>query len=308
MKPLHAYYFVVPIVTFCLWITCIVGLLGLWRADGFPQYVPGNATVVFISDVGAEHKTFFIIFASLSAAFYMITTLLERHLRHQRIIPGSTRKRQTVLDSFSVAFAIIGAIALILLSIFDDINYSRVHWSMTVVFVAGVAISVLLQTLQIFSLSKSHDDELYHLRAMAIVKSVILGIALCVLVAFIGTYAACDGDVQDGNSQCNRVVSAAGVCEWAMAFLLSFFFLTYVVDFLPALKRANRGLTEKGDMVHDPTLAAQHGEDHRPTAPYAVARDMGPNHSAEAYNSATTTEAPSLHQQPLREANAAHRA
>lgn len=303
MKGLHGYYFIVPIVTFCLWITCIVGLLGLWRADGFAVYVPGDATVVFISDVGAQHKTFFIIFACLSAAFYMLTTLLERHLRHQRRIPGSTRARQTRLDIASVVFAVIGAIALILLSIFDDINYSTVHWSMTVVFLAGVAISVLLQTLQIFSLSKSHDDELYHLRAMAIVKSVILGVALCVLIAFIGLYASCRGDVQDNNSQCNRVVSAAGVCEWLMAFLLSFFFLTYIADFLPALRRASRGLTEKGDMVHDPNLAAQHGEDHRPTAPYAIARDMGPNHSPQAYNSATTTEAPSLHQQPLREVN-----
>lgn len=141
----------------------------------------------------------------------MLTTLLERHLRHQRRIPGSVRKRQTVLDVFSLIFAFIGAIALILLSIFDDINYSNVHWSMTVVFVAGVALSVLMQTLQIFSLSKSHDDELWHLRVMAIVKSVILAVALCVLIAFIGTYATCKGDVTDNNSHCNRVVSAAGV-------------------------------------------------------------------------------------------------
>lgn len=119
-----------------------------------------------------------------------------------------------------------------------------------------------------------------------------------------------------------------------MAFLLSFFFLTYVVDFCtytrpnwrnlacasdqrllftfppslppgPAKKYAKKGLTEKGDMVYDPARAAEYGEADRPTAPAAIARDMGPNHSAQAYNTMTSTEAnteaPSLHQQPMRE-------
>ena len=306
-KALHGYYFVIPIITFALWCACIFGLLGLWGADGFPKYVNTDATVVFISDVGAQHHTYFIIFAVLSAAFYMLTTLVERHLRHQRRIPGSVRKRQTVLDVFSVIFAIIGAIGLILLSIFDDIEYPNVHWSMTVVFVAGVALSVLMQTLQIFSLSASHDDELWHLRAMAIVKSVILGIALAVLIVFIGCYAACSGDVQDNNSQCNRVVSAAGVAEWLLAFLLSLFFLSYIVDFWPAKKHADFGLTEKGDMVQDPSRAAEAGMGNRPTAPSAIARDMGPNHTHQEYMTSMSSEAPteaaSMHQQPLREAN-----
>lgn len=99
-----------------------------------------------------------------------------------------------------------------------------------------------------------------------------------------------------------------------MAFVLSFFFLTYIVDFLvrafargkghpatgatdaselffcpscyhpqPARSRAKKGLTEKGDMVHDPARADAAGEGQRPMAPYAVARDMGPNQDPAAY-------------------------
>lgn len=112
-------------------ISDIVGLLGLWSADGFNRYSDTHANIIFISHVGAEHRTFFIIFSSLSAAFYILTVFLERHLRHQRRIPGSIRKRQTYLDIASVIFAIIGAAALVLLSVFDDINYSTVHWSMS---------------------------------------------------------------------------------------------------------------------------------------------------------------------------------
>lgn len=100
----------------------IVGLIGLWKADGFSHYGNDNPDVVFISDVGAHHKTFFIIFSSLSAAFYILTTLVERHLRHKGRIPGSVKKRQTVLDVFSVIFCIIGGAALVLLSVFDDVK------------------------------------------------------------------------------------------------------------------------------------------------------------------------------------------
>jgi len=270
MKGLHGYYFLLPLITFSLWITDIVGLLGLWANDDFNEYQPTNANIVFISNVGAVHKTFFIIFSSLSAAFYIATTLTERHLRHARRIPGSLRKRQTVLDVCSLIFAFIGAAGLVLLAVFDANNYSNVHWSMTVVFVVGVGLSVLFQTLQIFSLSKSHDDELWHLRAMAIVKTCLLAFAVVVLIVFVSTYATCRGDADPGDTRCDRITSAAGVAEWVCAFVLAFFFLTYTVDFMPARKRANAGLSEEGSMVEDRARAEAHGEGHHPNAPYAA--------------------------------------
>lgn len=51
--------------------------------------------------------------------FYDITVLIERHLRHQRRIPGSVVKQQTSLDIASLVFAIAGSICLLMLSIFD---------------------------------------------------------------------------------------------------------------------------------------------------------------------------------------------
>ncbi|PWN44657.1 hypothetical protein IE81DRAFT_320959 [Ceraceosorus guamensis] len=288
MLPIHGYYWLAPLITFAFWCTDIFGLLGLWGGrDNFEGYSNDQATVVFISDVGARHKTFFIIFSSLSAAFYILTTLIERHLRHQRRIPGSLRKRQTRYDIVSVVFAVIGAAALVLLSVFDAVNYSNVHWSMTVVFVAGVAISVLFQTLQIFSLSKSHDDELWHLRAMAIVKSILLAVALVVLIVFVVTYGICSGDAREGDTRCNRIVSVAGVAEWTCAFILALFFLTYTADFYPARKTAQKGLTEDGEYVADRNRAIFAGEGHKPEAPYAAARDLGPNATNEQYNDIT---------------------
>jgi hypothetical protein len=90
--------------------------------------------------------------------------------------------------------------------------------------------------------------------------------------------------------------------------IFSFIFTqTYTVDFWPARHRANKGLTEKGDMVYDPALAEASGEGHRPMAPYAVARDMGPNHNYADYNNTMTSHntqaAPSLNQRPMQETN-----
>lgn len=272
--------------------------MGLWRADGFPQYENTEANIVFISDVGAAHHTYFIIFSSLSAGFYILTVLVERHLRHQRRIPGSLKKKQTVLDIFSLIFAVIGAAALVLLSVFDAFHYSNVHWSMTVVFVVGVGLSVLFQTIEIFSLSKHHDNYLWHLKAMAIVKTILLAFAVAVLLTFVGLYATCRGEVIGGNARCDRIVSAAGVMEWICAFILSFFFLTYVVDFWPAKRRADFGLNEKGDAVEDPSRAQHHSggmvDTGRPMIPDAYG---GANEGTVR----STQTAPSLNQQPLRD-------
>lgn len=61
----------------------------------------------------------------------MLVVLLERHLRHQRRIPGSLRKRQTVLDILSLVFAIIGSLGLIILSVCDTFDYPTVSLEST---------------------------------------------------------------------------------------------------------------------------------------------------------------------------------
>lgn len=270
MIGIHGFYYLLPILTFCFWTTAIVGLLGLWVHDGYERYQRTEATIVFISDVGAAHRTFFIIFCALTATFYILTTFAERHLRHQRRIPGSIRKKQTVLDIFSVICAIIGSLGLLFLSIFDAFDYSRVHWSMTVVFIVFVALSVLFQTLQVFSLSHDHD-RLKTLKVMAVIKALILGLAIAIAIAFAATYGVCRGDVNPGDQRCDRIVSAAAVCEWTVAFILDIYFLTYVVDLWPAHKRAQKGLSEDGTMVENKQLAREQGvAAGHPTAPYAI--------------------------------------
>lgn len=290
MIGIHGLYYLLPILTFASWTTAIVGLLALWAHDQFREYEVSEASIVFISDSGAAHRTFFIIFCALTAAFYILTTFAERHLRHQRRIPGSVRKKQTIYDILSVVFAIIGSLALVMLSVFDAFDYSRVHWSMTLIFVVFVALSVFFQVLQIFSLSHDHD-RLATLKVMAIIKAIILALAIAGAIAFIILYGICRGDAYPGNNRCDRIVSAAAVCEWAIAFLLDIYFLTYVVDLWPAHKRAQKGLSEDGTMVENKQLAKeQHAAAGHPNAPYAIdgVRENNtyyPSEAAQQYHS-----------------------
>ncbi|KAK0549686.1 hypothetical protein OC845_003024 [Tilletia horrida] len=287
-KPLHGHYWLAPVITTGCWLTNIIGLLVKWiYVDDKREYMRDEADVVFISDSGASHHAWFIIFSSLTAAFYILTTFLERHLRHQRRIPGSVKSKQTSLDIASVVLACIGALALVFLSIFDAFNYSRVHWSFTLIFIVTVGFSVLFQSLQVLSLAHHHDDHKYHLRTVAWVKMSIFILAIPIILIFIITYGICKGQAEPGDSKCNKVVSTAAVCEWAVSFLLAIFFFTYVFDFIPARESAKQGLDETGTQIDDATLAEQHGHlGTKPYAPYAVAKDMGPNHTDAEYNQA----------------------
>ncbi|KAE8212130.1 hypothetical protein CF327_g4201 [Tilletia walkeri] len=284
-RPLHGHYWLAPVITTCCWLADIIGLLIFWTVrDNKREYEREEASVVFVSDVGAAHHTYFIILSSCTAAFYILTTLLERHLRHVRRIPGSVKQKQTHLDIASVVFAIFGAISLILLSVFDAFNYGRVHWSFALLFIATVAISVLLQTIQVLSLAHDHDEQEFHLRKVAIIKAAIFVLAIPVVIIFVVCYGICQGSAPDGDAKCDRVVSTAAVCEWAVSFLLALFFFTYVFDFIPARVSAKKGLDETGTQIDDATLAEASGHGDKPYAPYAVAKDMGPHHSDAEYN------------------------
>lgn len=117
---IHYWAFLLPVITTALWLVDVIGLLVLWSRDGFPQYVPDDASFVFISDVGAQHTTWFIIFSVLTGVFFIATMATERYLRSTRRIPGSIKKRQTVYDIICVCFAVLGALFLGLLSGFND--------------------------------------------------------------------------------------------------------------------------------------------------------------------------------------------
>ncbi|KAK1927747.1 Frag1/DRAM/Sfk1 family-domain-containing protein [Papiliotrema laurentii] len=236
-------YIFIPLIGGLTWLGGILALLLLWVTDGKPRYRGDEASVVFISDVGAVHKTLFIVICSVTAGCYVLSLFAERWLRHIDRLPVDLRIREKIFDWLAICFGIIGSAALILLSVFDTFNHSTVHWSMTLVFIVGIALSAIFQAGEIWSLHKDHPDRKSLLRN-SIYKLIVVGFAVACAICFGATYAVCGGDaIAKGSrsaSTCNRITSVAAAFEWTIAFILVFFFLTIVADLWPAGKSSAR--------------------------------------------------------------------
>lgn len=113
----HGYYWVFPLLAFIFWTATLLGLLLWWIVDdNARKYRIDDATVTYISNVGAEHQALFIAGTALTSLFYTLTLLSERWLRHLRRIPGPLHKRDRDLDIAACVFGILGALALIILA------------------------------------------------------------------------------------------------------------------------------------------------------------------------------------------------
>jgi hypothetical protein len=127
--PLFSYY-LIPLVSAALWLGCILALLIHWNNVGRPIYStfqPGQ-TIAYISDVGAEdYKGVFVGVGTASVVIFDLAFLAERWLRHNGRLTRNTTTGQKILAGFSIAFAFLGALGLILLTIFDVKHHKGLH-------------------------------------------------------------------------------------------------------------------------------------------------------------------------------------
>lgn len=92
-------------------------------------------------------------------------------------------------------------------------DYPTVHWDGTLVFIIGVALSAIFQTLEVVRVFK-----------LAIVAGDVI-----LATAFGAT-----------SFQCDDVSSKAAILEWAIAYGLNLYFLTLAADLWPAWKSSKR--------------------------------------------------------------------
>src|SRR5208282_2705431 len=59
IKSFHVYAWI-PLFTGLIYLGGIITLLAIWEAEGRPKYQPDEGTIVYISDIGAHMKPFFI--------------------------------------------------------------------------------------------------------------------------------------------------------------------------------------------------------------------------------------------------------
>jgi hypothetical protein len=132
--------------------------------------------------------------------FWWITLISERWLRHTNRLPADVRRREWILGYSAIGCAIIGGLGLLFLAIFDCYDYSRVHWSMTCVFIVFTALSAICQTGEVWSLYKDHPQRMSLLRSsifkLLVVLSAVLGaVAFAILYGIVSHLVIDQADI-----------------------------------------------------------------------------------------------------------------
>ncbi|BGP19481.1 hypothetical protein JCM10213_006301 [Rhodosporidiobolus nylandii] len=234
----HGHYWVFALLSFVFWLATLLGLLLWWAVDdNAKQYKIDQATIIYVSNIGAEHQALFIAGTCLTSFFYALALISERWLRHLRRIPGALRRRDRNADIVCCVFGLLGAVALIILACFNCVAFPNVHWSFTAIFVVCIAISAAAQTLELHWLHQDHVDR-KHLKRNAIIKWLVVGCAIAAAIAFGCTYGVCAGQDNDAppSGRCDTVESVAAVLEWTIAFLYGVYLFSLIFDLWPATK------------------------------------------------------------------------
>lgn len=143
-------------------------MLCTWISMGEPYYEYMHATsqhIVYISDIGATSwgKPIFIATSAVTVVSFDLVFILERWLRHKRRLVQNYRTREKVLSGLAIVWSIVGAAALILLTIFDTKNYNKVHDSMLGVFMyVPNNKPIRLSTLKVESATNNHGSPAVH--------------------------------------------------------------------------------------------------------------------------------------------------
>ncbi|WWD04056.1 hypothetical protein V865_002119 [Kwoniella europaea PYCC6329] len=237
-------YIYLPIAAVIVWFFGLIILLFMWIQDGKPRYRPTQASIAFISSVGAAYPTLFICICVSVVLLYFPTVCVIRYLRHKNRIPGTVQRKEKLFSWLAIAFCGLGCMGLLVLSIWNCWDYNQIHWCGTFLFITGVSFSAIFQTAEVWCLKKEHPDRI-HLKRNGIAKLSVVVLPIILACAFGGFYTLCHGNPtsEDGEytpEQCENYSSTAAIMEWSIAFSLNLYFITLVIDLWPSRKTSSR--------------------------------------------------------------------
>lgn len=136
-----------PIISGVVWLVTLLGLLLYWIvSEDRKHYISMDAKqrIAFISDVGASRlKPLFVTGCVITSVSLDISFLSDRWLRHRgRLVPHTTRGEK-VLSALTIAFAVVGTVGLICLSVFDTATHAKLHDAFLLLFIAGYVFSAI---------------------------------------------------------------------------------------------------------------------------------------------------------------------
>lgn len=189
-----------------------------------------RGTIAYISDIGASGvKALFVAGASVTALFFFLTLLVIRfNIKLKRRLEWWT-------DALSLLFGTMGAVALVLLTVFDTKRYTSLHRLFLFLFMLGVVLSAIFTTIEYRRLGRTYGEQKV-LRMSYQAKRAIFIIELLLSIAF-------------GVTMYKKMQNAAAILEWLIAFIFTFYVLSFFFDLRPSAgTHAMRVLTNDGRM------------------------------------------------------------
>ena len=203
----------------------LLAMLIVWLTEGSPHYasMAVNQRIAYISDIGAQGlKPLFIAGCIVTTIFLDLSFASERWLRHTGRLARNLGMAEKVLSGLSIVFAVGGTAGLILLSVFDTLHHPKLHDGFLLLFIAGYVISAIFICAEYQRLG-IHFREHFILRFSFWLKLIFIIVEVCLAVVFAVTTF-------------NKRQNVAGVFEWVIALVFTFYVLTFFVDLLPAAR------------------------------------------------------------------------
>lgn len=222
-------YWTFPIISALTWLGMLLAMLIDWEEIGHPHYpsMSQNQHIAYISDIGAFGlKPLFIAGSSVATAFLVLSFMAERWLRHTGRLAHNTSAVQKILSALSIVFGIAGAAGLILLTIFDAYRHKHLHDVFLLVFIGGFVVSAIFLCAEYQRLG-IHYPHHRILRVSFWVKLIFIFVELAVAIGFVAT-------------DFSNVSNVAAVLEWVVAFIFTFYILSFLLDLLPSVQTRHR--------------------------------------------------------------------
>ncbi|KAL9112430.1 MAG: hypothetical protein Q9227_003272 [Pyrenula ochraceoflavens] len=223
--------------------------------------------IAYISDVGAFGlKPLFITGCVVTTVFLDLSLISERWLRHTGQLSMNTSRAQKILSILGILFAIAGSAGLILLSIFDTYHHDRMHDGFLLLFIAGFILNAVFICAEYQRLGIHYRNHRI-LRISFWIKLAFLLIEVVLAIVFVAT-------------NWTEKYNVAAVFEWVIAFIFTFYILSYIIDLLPSVRtkhhvpqgfvdRAEMAMTDRGGepLTTDSAGPYQNSNGHRPEKP-----------------------------------------
>jgi zinc transporter ZupT len=195
---------------------------------------------------------------TVSVVTFDIVFIAERWLRHLGKLTPNTSRWQKIFALISIIASIAGAVGLILLTIYDNVNHSNMHNAMLALFILGYVVSAIFVCAEYQRLG-------IHYREHSILRR-SFWIKLAFILIEIGLAIGFGVTLRSGHHHRNT----AGILEWVVALVYAFYVASYYLDFLPARRTNSKGsnMTEEEMAMRDSEMARGRGEGYGGSVPY----------------------------------------